>query len=308
MKFMKTLRLLVYLIAALSMAAAATGIFSSNGPGPYSFTSIHGQNVQIYGRGIYQHMSAEVAPQGIAQDVVTMCIAIPLLLFSFRLASNGSRKGQFLLAGTLGYFLVTYLFYLLMGMYNPLFLLYVALASASFFAFSLTLQSFNPAHLSSWFSPRLAVKPIGGFLMVNSLLIALLWLGEIVPALLAGTIPAAVEHYTTLVVQGLDLAFLLPLGFLAGLFLSRKKAVAYLMAPVYLVFLSILMTALTAKVIAMALAGYPVFPVIIIIPLLNLITVTCTTITIRHIGEQSSESNDKTLEPGQGNSVILSGT
>lgn len=37
----------------------------------------------------------------------------------------------------------------------------------------------------------------------------------------------------------------------------------YMFAPVYFVFLSLLMTALTAKVIAMALLGYQVIPAIL---------------------------------------------
>jgi hypothetical protein len=45
-----------------------------------SYTSIRGQQVMIYGKGVYQHMSADVAPQGIAQNVVTPAIGIALLL------------------------------------------------------------------------------------------------------------------------------------------------------------------------------------------------------------------------------------
>lgn len=303
MKPLKTLRLLVYIIAVLALAATATGIFSQNGPGPYEFTSIHGQAVKIYGKGIYQHMSAEVAPQGIAQDVVSLCIGLPLLMFSLWLTAGGSRKGRFLLLGTLGYFLVTYLFYMLMAMYNPLFLLYVTLASLSFFALAIGLRTFKIAQLESWFSPGLAIKPIGGFLMVNSLLMALLWLSRIVPTLLSGTIPPELEHYTTMVVQGLDLAFLLPLGFIAGLFLAQRKAMGYLIAPVYLVFLSILMSALTAKVVAMAMAGFPVLPVIIIIPLLNLATLICTTLVFRHIKEASITGPGIFQQPEPGKSA-----
>jgi hypothetical protein len=138
----KTLiRVLVFVIAALASLATTTGIYSKGGSGPYKYTSIRGQAVTIYGKGLYQHMSAEVAPQGIAQDYVTLFIAIPLLLISLWLAHKGSGRGRYLLAGTLGYFLVTYLFYTMMGMYNRLFLAYVVLMGASFYAFLFTLFS-----------------------------------------------------------------------------------------------------------------------------------------------------------------------
>jgi hypothetical protein len=58
-------------------------------------------------------MSAEVAPQGIVQDYVTLFLGIPLLFLSLFMANNGSLRGRFLLSGALGYFLVTYLFILL---------------------------------------------------------------------------------------------------------------------------------------------------------------------------------------------------
>jgi hypothetical protein len=45
------------------------------------------------------------------------------------------------------------------------------------------------------------------------------------------------------------------------------------MAPIYLVFLSLLMTALTAKLIAMDSAGYAIVPAIFVIPVLNALAV-----------------------------------
>src|SRR4051794_15838333 len=111
MKKKTAIRLLVILIVAFASAATTTGIFSNDGRGQYQYKSIRGKTVTIYGKGLYKDMSAEVAPQGIAQDYVTLFIAIPLLVVSFLLASKGSTKGSYLLAGTLGYFLVTYLFY-----------------------------------------------------------------------------------------------------------------------------------------------------------------------------------------------------
>ncbi|WP_028309068.1 hypothetical protein [Desulfitibacter alkalitolerans] len=281
----RTVTILVIIITIFGLGAAAAGIFSAGGPGEYEYISIRGETVTIYGKGIYQHMSAEVAPQGIAQDFVTLFIGIPMLLLSLYFARKGSIKGRILLAGTLGYFLVTYLFYLVMAMYNYLYLVYVLLLSASFFGFMLTLMSFNVENLKHYFDNKLPVKLIGGFLIFNSLCIALLWLQVVVPPLLTGSMPVQVEHYTTLIVQGLDLALLLPLAFIAGVLIIRKAPMGYLMASVYLVFLSILMTALVAKIIAMKLLGLNVFPVIIIIPLINLFTVFCLTICLKNINE-----------------------
>jgi hypothetical protein len=44
--------------------------------------SIRGENITIYGKGIYQHMAADVAIQGIAQDYVTLFMGVPHPIFS----------------------------------------------------------------------------------------------------------------------------------------------------------------------------------------------------------------------------------
>ncbi len=103
--------------------------------------------------------------------------------------------------------------------------------------------------------------------MINSILIALLWLSVIVPPLLDGSIyPDILQHYTTLIVQGFDLGLLLPLAFVAGWQWNRGKMIGWHLGPVYIVFLGILMTALSAKIIAMRLSGVNIIPSVFIIP------------------------------------------
>lgn len=287
MKHKNTISLLVFLIAVAAVIATSFGIFSEAGTGSYTYESIRGETVEIYGKGIYQHMSAEVAPQGIAQDYVTLLVGIPLLIIAMFWARKGSLKGRYLLAGTLGYFLITYLFYLVMGMYNVLFIGYVFLLGTSFFAFSLVMLSFEPTKLHDYFSLKTPTTFSGGFLMFNSIVIGLLWLSIVIPPLLDGTIiPPEVEHYTTLIVQGLDLALLLPLSFVSGYLLLKRKAFGYLLAPIYFVFLSLLMVALTAKIVAMGLLGQNIIPAVFIIPALVLISIICSFLLLKNIKEQ----------------------
>ena len=137
----KTLIFLLSTIAVLAGCATSAGIFSSEGPGEFNYKSIRGKEVTIYGEGIYRHMSAEVAIQRIAQDDVTLCIGIPLLLISLYFSLKGSLRWLFVLSGTIAYFLVTYLFYLTMATYNEYFLAYAGLLGTSFFALALSMLS-----------------------------------------------------------------------------------------------------------------------------------------------------------------------
>ncbi len=288
MEHRRTITLLSSMIVLLAVIAASVGIFSSGGPGPYDVETVRGETVTVYGKGIYKHMSKDVAPQGIAQDYITLFVGVPLLFIALVWARKDSIKGRLLLAGTLGYFLVTYLFYLVMGMYNILFLGYVVLLGASFFGFSLTALSFDIHKLSSYFGQAVPKKIVGGFLVFNSITIGLLWLGVVVPPFFDGTIiPLQVEHYTTLIVQGLDLALLLPLAFVSGALFIKGSPMGYLLAPVYVIFLSILMVALTAKIIAMGLLGQPIMPAIIIIPLFAVVAIFCSVSILRNIKEPS---------------------
>lgn len=269
-----SISILVVGIAMCSSVATLFGIFSSDIADAGPFTSIHGKEVSLYNEGIYKYMSADVAIQGIAQDYVTLFIGIPMLLITLLKFRKGSIKGAFLLAGTLGYFFVTYLFYLTMAAYNELFLLYALLLGLSFFALLSTLFSFNLQYIDKYFKGNSAPKVVGIFLIVNSILIGLMWLSVVVPPLADGTIyPDNLEHYTTLIVQGLDLGLLLPLSFVSGLLLYQKQKIGYLAGVTYVIFLAILMTALTAKVLAMMMHGVDVIPAILIIPTTNIITI-----------------------------------
>lgn len=280
----KTTTFLVILIAMFAILASIAGITSTGGPGNYSYLSIRGENVTIYGEGLYKHMSADVAIQGIAQDYITLIVGVPLLLISLFLALRGSFRGRFLLAGVLNYFFITYLFYMNMAMYNQFFLIYVVLTGLSFFAFAITLLSIGIKDLSDKFSNKTPFKFVGLFLIINSILIALLWLSVVVPPLMDKTIyPDAVDHFTTLVVQGFDLSLLLPISFVGGWLLIRKNNYGYLISTVTIVFLSILMTALVAKIIAMVNAGVNVIPAVFIIPVIAVISIIGSYLMLRNI-------------------------
>jgi hypothetical protein len=219
-------------------------------------------------------MSADVAVQGIAQDYVTLLLGIPLLIIALVSARKNNNRGKSLLSGVLLYFLVTYLFYTAMGMYNELFLVYLLLLGSSFFALYLSLQNVNKTSIITSFKSTNTAKNAGLFLMINSIAISVLWLNIIIPPLVDGILyPPDVQHYTTLIVQGFDLGLLLPIGFVIGLLSYRKKETGYFYIITYMVFLSLLMTALISKLGFMAGVGANVIPPIFIIPVICIIAI-----------------------------------
>lgn len=274
MKYQNLITSLVIVIAIVAVIVTAFGIFSDQGDGSYQYRSIRGENITIYGKGLYRHMSADVAIQGIAQDYVTLVIGIPLLLTALYFARQGSLRGRLVLSGVLGYFWLTYLFYTAMAMYSIMFLPYVFLLSASFFTLILTLSSYTISIINTLFRSVNLLRLIGLFLVINATMVTFLWLSTVIPPLLDGSIyPKALQHYTTLIVQGFDLGLFLPMAYISGILAMRKSSWGYLFVTIYVIFLSLLMTALTAKIIFMAKSGANVFPVVIIMPTIGMISI-----------------------------------
>ncbi len=292
MKHKTTITILSLLIAILATAATTVGIFYQQGIGQYEYESIHGQKVIIYGKGIYQYMSADVAIQGIAQDYITLILAIPLLLIALFFSRKNSRRGLFLLSGTLGYFLLTYLFYLAMAMYNALFIVYVFLLGASFLAFVLTLFSYKIEKIKDTLYSEKLLQSAGLFLIISSMLVSFSWLSVIIPPLLDGSIiPPQLQHYTTLIVQGFDLALFLPMSFISGLLALKKENYGYLFTTIYVIFLSILMTALSSKILFIANTGGNIIPVVFIIPTINLIAIIFSILLLKNLKNTVASPN-----------------
>lgn len=286
MKNQRSISFLVFVITILSIVATSYAIFSSQGTGEYQFESILGETVSIYGKGLYKHDSVAMAVQAIAQDYVTLFFGVPLLILALYLSRKGLLKGHLLLTGTLGYFLYTYASYSFLSMYNSFFLIYVLLMSASFFAFTLAMMSFDVAKLPQSFNEKLPVKLIGGFLLFASVVFGLMWLGKIVQPLINDTPVIGIDHYTTLVIQALDLGFVVPVGFVSGLLLIKRKPFGYLLGSVIIIKDITLLTALSAMVFLQIQAGVKVsLAVVTLVLLLNIFVIYLMVIILKNVKE-----------------------
>lgn len=282
-KYLKLLTILMPFLVVGSMTEAVFGIISNEGEGVFFYESIRGQMVEIYGKGVYRHMSSDVALQGIAQDYVTLFIAIPLLLLSFFYTKKQSLKAKLVLSGVLLYFTLTYLFYVAIALYNELFLVASLTLFVSLFSFILNMMSFDFQHIKTRFKPQASMKLASLFLILIAIMMALLWLSVIVPPMLDGSFyPKVLYHYSTLIVQGYDFGIFLPLAVISGVLGFKKNEYAYVLVPTYWVFLSLLMLALVSKIIFMAQAGVNVVPVIFIIPIMLLMAIIFAAKTIKN--------------------------
>lgn len=103
------------------------------------------------------------------------------------------------------------------------------------------------------FADRAPVKAVSIFLGVLALSFCLLWLSEIVPALIAGEVPKSVTEceLPTNAVHVLDMAWMLPAMGLTTAWLWRKRAFGYALAGALLTFIMVEGLALVSMTVFM---------------------------------------------------------
>ena len=254
MKRDDVLRWLIPPIFLLALIAAGAGLFYETPGEPYAYTNHRGESVMLNGHGLYAYDTVSSVAQMQANDLVTLVVGLPLLAGAALFAFRGSLRGRLLLAGTLGFFLYTYISMSMLASYNALFLVYVALFALTLYAFILSLLAIDLKALPHRFSPDLPHRWVAGVLFAVGGFLLLAWVGRIVSPLLQGTAPV-LENTTTLVIQAMDLALIVPLVFLGGVLLLRRHPWGYLLASLGVLKGLTLGLAVSTMAINMALQG-----------------------------------------------------
>jgi hypothetical protein len=243
------------LIAVLALLAAGVGLFWQDGGSPFSFTTLRGETVQMYGQGLYRYETLRDGIGNKGADLFILVVGVPLLMLFTLRYRHGSLSSGLLLMGTLAYFLYNSASMTFGYAYNSLFLVYLAQFSASLFAFVLAFTSFDLQALPAHFSSRLPRRGIAGFLFAVGTSLILVWgVMSILPALLAGVAPELTGH-TTLPTHALDMGIIAPVAFFAGVLLLRRAPLGYLLAATLLIVSSVLGAAVLALSTAQLLAG-----------------------------------------------------
>ncbi len=84
-----------------------------------------------------------------------------------------------------------------------------------------------------------------------------MWLGKIILSF-ADIIASEVEHYATLVIQAMDLGFIVPVFILSGVLLIKNRSFGYLLALIMIIKAVTLLLAVDMMIIFMKAAGVKV--------------------------------------------------
>lgn len=206
------------------------------------------------------YRDAEVLlPQLYGQDLLTLVVAVPALAVSLYYATRGSLRAYVCWLGVTGYLLYTYASYAFLTAFNELYLVYVALFALTLFTLVGGLTRLDATNLKQAFGDH-SVRPYVLFQMLLAILLALMWLGEVGPAILAGTRPPSIAE-TDLpvpVIQSLDLGVVVPSFALSAYLLWNRRPWGYAFTGVLLVKGTTLGLAVVAMIVFMLLDGQTV--------------------------------------------------
>jgi hypothetical protein len=252
----KALRRLPGLVAAIAGCAAVVGVLWRPSGHPVTVETPRGQRVQLAGDGLYRYDTVFTASGNTAVDAVVLALGIPLVVTAWIEHRKHSPRGTLLLTGSLGYLLYVYANYALGVAYNPLYLAYVTVLSASLFGLVAAFAGFDRAALTAVAAdPGFPHRALSRFLLASAAVTVAVWLPPVVAALLHGGAPPLLDVYTTLVTYALDLGILAPAAAYAGLLVRRRDPLGYLMAAPLLVTIMLLLPTIALSTALQAAAG-----------------------------------------------------
>ena len=208
--------------------------------------------------GFYRDAPTWVS-QARGQDLVTLLVGVPLLVVGLIGARRGSVRCLLLWLGAVGYMAYAYATYAFATHFNPLFLVYVLNFGLAVYALVFGLIRLDVGRLRSAFSPHAPTRLVAAALVGMGLLTALLWLGQDVPALLAGRVPGDVTEAGLLTnpIHVLDLGLVLPAAVLTGVLLARRRPWGFVLGAYFLVKFTTLGLAIMSMSVFMVADGQP---------------------------------------------------
>ena len=256
-----TLKWLIPLILLLGVFTASVGLFySTENEGTFIFTNVHGQEVEMYGRGMYRNDSLLAGAGFRGTDAVTLFIVVPLTLAVYVMALRGSLKAQIVMIPVLFYFLYNDVSMTFAATFNSLFLFYAASFSISLFATIIALATFDVEELTQKIKPAFPHRGIAVFLFTAGIGTLFIWISELISPMLTGSAPANLGPYTTMFTHGFDSAVITPACVIAGIFIGQRKPLGYLLAAPLMIFCALIGVVVIGQTVSQTLAG-PVFPI-----------------------------------------------
>jgi hypothetical protein len=211
----------------------------------------------IFVPGTYARETASMAAQGIGQDIFNLFFIVPLFLVSVLVLRRKSVPAFYVFGGIVFYILYSFVIYCFGVHFNSMFLLYCVTLGLATYLFIIFLHVSGNLDVRSWYDDLTPKRTTGIYIIVVSLLFYVLWMKDIIPAIIKNDVPASVSDFNLLVnpVHVIDISFVLPGLIISAVLLMKKSNLGYILGPISLVFIIILAIALAMMVIMMKVKG-----------------------------------------------------
>ncbi len=190
----------------------------------------------LFMEGLYRDNDLVVSAwQG--NDIVTLCVVVPMMLIAMYYAAHNSRKASLFWMGSLWYMVYNYMFYMFGATFNYFFLLYVALFTLSTYTLILALIRTSPQELSQYFNRRMPVKWISGYMLFFAILLGGMWIVLSLSFIITGQVHQSIlqTDHPTAIVFAVDLSLLIPSLILSGVMLWRRKPWGFVLSSIVLI-------------------------------------------------------------------------
>lgn len=204
--------------------------------------------------GVYAHETPNWATQAQGQDVGNL-LAVAVLLLAARGYRNGSARAGLVWLGTLLYVIYAFILYAVAVHLNALFLVYVAVLGLSAWAIVFHVGPLRRRNILFPYGPaRTAAACV---ILTTGVLFAVLWLSELVPALLSGQVPQSLLDAGLWVnpIHVIDLAVVLPGFLISGVATLRSREHGLFWLGPWLVFSALMGASIVAVMVLMTARG-----------------------------------------------------
>jgi hypothetical protein len=188
--------------------------------------------------GLYRDIPLVTAAMK-GNDVVTLALVSPLLIWSLIAVRRGSPPAQLVWIGCLGYMVYNYFYYLFGIAFNRFFLIYAAVFVCSFYAFIYALSGLDAANIAQKFAKNAPVRWIAVFMLFIGGLLGVVEMSQVLGYLFKGELPQAIAQFgdndAPAVIFAADLTLVIPAFALASVWIWRRRPWGYLLTAVMLV-------------------------------------------------------------------------
>lgn len=208
------------IIILLLIIISLCGILSLDFSKVYSYINQYGDEVKLFGSGIYKDDSYFKAPIFIGTDLCVLFFGVPLFIISLIKDFRNNTENTQLRLVSIEAISLYYAVSLCFGVkYNRIFVLYVILFSLLFFTLIKRMRNLSRYNYS--FEMK---KSDAAFLIFSGISLCLAWWPDIIPTIINKTSLKLIENYTTEPTYVLDLGIISPLCFISLILMKKKDS------------------------------------------------------------------------------------